>query len=41
MWVILQVCEAMRRGVHVQLVHEMTGAGGQEARHGCEFGAFL
>ena len=36
-----QVRNAMDAGVHLLLVHEMPGAGGQEARHGCEFGNFF
>ena len=32
---------AMDVGVHVLLVHEMPGSGGQEARFGCEFGCFF
>jgi len=32
---------AFERDVHVLLAHEMTGVGGQEARHGCEFGSFF
>ena len=35
-----EVIEAMDRGVHVLLVHEMTGVG-QEARFGCEFISFF
>jgi len=32
---------ALELGVHVQLAHEMPGAGGQEERFGCEFGDFF
>ena len=31
----------MRMQVQLLLVHEMIGMGGQEARHGCEFGDFF
>ena len=36
-----EVMAAIKAGVHLLLVHEMPGAGGQEGRHGCEFGAFF
>jgi len=36
-----EVRRAMNDGIHVLLAHEMTGAGGQEARFGCEFGDFF
>ena len=36
-----QVIRAMDLEVHVLLVHEMPGSGGQEARFGCEFGCFF
>jgi len=36
-----EVERAMDLGVHVLLTHEMPGAGGQEARFGCEFGSFF
>jgi len=32
---------AMSLDIHVLVVHEMPGGGGQEARFGCEFGAFF
>ena len=31
----------MYAGVHLLLAHEMLGEGGQEARNGCDFGAFF
>ena len=31
----------MALDVPLLLVHEMPGIGGQEARHGCEFGTFF
>jgi len=36
-----EVHRAMDLKVHVLLAHEMPGAGGQEARFGCEFGSFF
>ena len=36
-----EVTRAMDLGVHVQLAHEMPGAGGQHGRFGCEFSAFF
>jgi len=36
-----ELLEAMDLEVHVLLVHEMPGMGGQEARSGCEFGQFF
>ena len=36
-----EVRQAMDTGVEYVLAHEMTGRGGQEARHGCEFSAFF
>ena len=36
-----EVRRAMDLGVSMLLVHEMPGVGGQEARHGCEFGTFF
>lgn len=36
-----EIRKAMDLGVHVLLVHEMPGVGGQEARFGCEFGSFF
>ena len=36
-----EVRKAMDLGMSVLLVHEMPGVGGQEARHGCEFGTFF
>lgn len=36
-----ELTRAMDLNVHVLLVHEMPGVGGQEARHGCEFGTFF
>ena len=36
-----ELMDAMDRGVHVLLVHEMPGEGGQAARFGCEFGSFF
>jgi hypothetical protein len=36
-----EVEEALGLGVHILLVHEMPGIGGQEHRNGCEFGAFF
>ena len=36
-----ELSQAMECGVHVMLAHEMPGVGGQEARHGCEFGSFF
>jgi len=37
----LELMEAMDLKLNVLLVHEMTGAGGQEARFGCEFASFF
>jgi len=37
----LELMKAMDLEVNVLLVHEMPGAGGQEARFGCEFGSFF
>ena len=36
-----EVRRAMDMAVPLLLVHEMPGVGGQEARHGCEFGTFF
>ena len=36
-----EVAQALALGIPVQLAHEMVGEGGQEARHGCEFGSFF
>jgi hypothetical protein len=36
-----ELTQAMNSNVHVLLVHEMNGIGGQEARHGCEFKMFF
>ena len=36
-----ELMKAMDLGVHVMLVHEMPGGGGQDARFGCEFGTFF
>jgi hypothetical protein len=36
-----EVALAMNEGVSILLAHEMIGVGGQEARHGCEFGDFF
>jgi len=36
-----EVLRAMNEGVHLLLVHEMPGCGGQEARFGCDFGIFF
>jgi len=36
-----ELMKAMDLGVNVLLVHEMPGAGGQEARFGCEFSSFF
>jgi len=36
-----ELMEAIDFGVNVLLVHEMPGAGGQEARFGCEFASFF
>jgi len=36
-----EVLQAMDLGVHLLLAHEMPGVGGQEARSGCDFGAFF
>jgi hypothetical protein len=36
-----EVKRAMNAGVKILLAHEMTGCGGQEARHGCEFSQFF
>ena len=36
-----EIGRAMDLDVNVLLVHEMPGAGGQEARHGCEFSSFF
>jgi len=36
-----EVMRAMDDGIHILLAHEMTGAGGQETRFGCEFGDFF
>ena len=36
-----EVAEAMRRGVHLLLLHEMPGGEEQAARHGVEFGTFF
>jgi hypothetical protein len=33
--------EAMDFGIHVLLVHEMRGMGGQKERHGCDFDSFF
>ena len=35
------VTEAMKLDVHLLLVHEMPGLGGQTERHGCDFGQFF
>ena len=35
------VTRAMDEAVHLMLVHEMPGPGGQDVRHGCEFGSFF
>ena len=37
----LEVEQAMDAGVSLLLVHEMSGVGGQAARHACEFGDFF
>jgi len=37
----LEVMKAMDLGVHLLLVHEMPGVGGQAERHGCDFGTFF
>jgi len=36
-----ELMKAMDLEVSILLVHEMPGAGGQEARFGCEFGSFF
>merc|ERR1711998_299044 len=36
-----EVANAMRLDMHILLVHEMPGAGGQDARFGCEFSRFF
>ena len=36
-----EIEEALDLGIHILLAHEMPGIGGQEHRHGCEFGAFF
>eukprot|EP00966_Prymnesium_polylepis_P054374 1257084-Prymnesium_polylepis.3 len=36
-----EIEEALGLGIHILLAHEMPGIGGQEHRHGCEFGAFF
>ena len=36
-----ELMKAMDLGVHILLVHEMPGAGGQEQRFGCEFVDFF
>jgi len=36
-----ELVRAMDAGIHVLLVHEMPGVGGQKGRHGCEFGNFF
>jgi len=36
-----EVRTAMKAGVRLLLVHEMPGVGGQESRHGVEFGTFF
>ena len=36
-----EVRKAMDKEMSILLVHEMPGIGGQEARHGCEFGTFF
>ena len=37
----MDVDQALLNGVHLLLVHEMPGEGGQEQRHGCDFGLFF
>ena len=36
-----ELLKAMDLGIHVMLVHEMAGGGGQDARFGCEFSTFF
>ena len=36
-----EVLKAMNLGIHIMLVHEMPGGGGESVRYGCEFAEFF